>query len=85
MLARGRAMSAPERDTVAVLRHTAEQRELDAVHWTLARTDAASVRKLAALLGTRDKAMPGTGGHPVTPLQSAGIATCATVRWRLAT
>ena len=48
----------PERGTVAVLRNTAEQRELDPAQWTLARTDAASVRKLAALLGIRYKALP---------------------------
>ena len=40
----------PAHDTVEVLRRTADQRQLDDKHWTLARTDAASVRKLAAVL-----------------------------------
>jgi protein SCO1/2 len=44
----------PERDTVAVLQKTAKERGLDA-HWTLARTDAASVRKFAAVLGVQYK------------------------------
>ncbi len=43
----------PARDTVAVLAKTAAQRELDPGHWTLARTDPASVRKLAAVLGVQ--------------------------------
>jgi protein SCO1 len=46
----------PERDTVAVLRQTAEQRRLDPAHWTLARTDARSVRQLAAVLGIQYRA-----------------------------
>ncbi|MBX3623178.1 MAG: SCO family protein [Rhizobacter sp.] len=41
----------PAHDSVAVLKRTAGERGLDAGHWTLARTDARSVRKLAALLG----------------------------------
>jgi len=48
----------PEHDTVAVLKHTAEQRALDPAHWTLARTDAKSVRKLAAVLGIQYRALP---------------------------
>jgi protein SCO1/2 len=40
----------PERDDVAVLKSVATQRELDPVRWTLARTDPASVRKIAATL-----------------------------------
>jgi protein SCO1/2 len=47
----------PEHDTVAVLKRTAEQRELDPTHWTLARTDAQSVRKLAAVLGIQYRAL----------------------------
>ncbi len=47
----------PEHDTVAVLKRTAEQRELDPAHWTLARTDAQSVRKLAAVLGIQYRAL----------------------------
>ena len=49
----------PERDTPAALRAVAEQRKLDRQRWTLARTDAASVRKLAALLGVRYRALAG--------------------------
>jgi protein SCO1/2 len=41
----------PARDDVAVLKSVAVKRQLDAAHWTLARTDAAAVRKLAAILG----------------------------------
>lgn len=47
----------PEHDTVAVLQRTAEQRQLDPAHWTLARTDARSVRKLAAMLGIQYRAL----------------------------
>lgn len=48
----------PARDTVAVLKRTAQQRALDVNHWTLARTDAASTRKLAAVLGMQYRALP---------------------------
>lgn len=48
----------PERDTVQVLRRTADERGLDRAHWTLARTDAAGARKLGALLGIRFRALP---------------------------
>ena len=41
----------PKRDTVAVLKSIAVKRALDVSHWTLARTDEAAVRKLAAVLG----------------------------------
>lgn len=41
----------PARDTVAVLQRTAGERSLDLKRWTLARSDAKSVRKLAAVLG----------------------------------
>nr|WP_316640908.1 SCO family protein [uncultured Roseateles sp.] len=40
----------PERDSVAVLKQTAEAHRCDA-RWTLARTDGATARKIAALLG----------------------------------
>jgi len=43
----------PARDDTAALRSVADKRKLDPARWTLARTDAASVRKLAALLGVR--------------------------------
>lgn len=47
----------PARDTVAVLKHTAQQRELDPAHWTLARSDVATTRKLAAVLGLQYRAL----------------------------
>jgi protein SCO1/2 len=40
----------PERDDVNTLKAVAQQRALDPASWTLARTDAASVRKIAAAL-----------------------------------
>jgi protein SCO1/2 len=40
----------PARDNVKVLKGVATQRALDPALWTLARTDAASVRKIAAAL-----------------------------------
>jgi len=58
----------PERDTVAVLKKTAEQRQLDPAHWTLARTDAKSVRKLAAVLGIQYKALPNGDFNHTTAL-----------------
>lgn len=41
----------PERDTPAVLAKLADSRHLERGRWTLARTDAAHVRQLAAVLG----------------------------------
>ena len=41
----------PERDDVAALRAVADKRKLDAAHFTLVRSEAHDVRKLAALLG----------------------------------
>jgi protein SCO1 len=41
----------PAHDDVPALKAAANKRNLDPAHWTLARTDAASVRKLAATLG----------------------------------
>jgi protein SCO1/2 len=40
------------------LKSIAEKRNLDAAHWTLARSDAASVRKLAATLGIQYRLLP---------------------------
>ena len=48
----------PARDTVAVLQRTAKERELDPAHWTMARTDAKTIRKLAAVLGVQYRAPP---------------------------
>ena len=47
----------PDRDTVPVLRKTADAHGVDGSRWSLARADAASVRKLAALLGIQYKAI----------------------------
>jgi protein SCO1/2 len=41
----------PARDDVKTLKSISDKRALDPTHWTLARTDAASVRKIAATLG----------------------------------
>ena len=43
----------PDRDDVAALKKVSDQRRLDPIRWTLARTDAGEVRKLAAVLGVR--------------------------------
>ncbi len=47
----------PEHDSVAVLKQTADQRQLDPKEWQLARTDSASVRKIAAVLGVQYRAL----------------------------
>ena len=47
----------PQRDTAAVLGALAAKRKLDPARWTLARTDEAGARKLAALLGIRYRRM----------------------------
>jgi protein SCO1 len=48
----------PEHDSVEVLKRTAAERHVDGARWTLARTDAATVRKLAAVLGIQYRALP---------------------------
>jgi protein SCO1/2 len=45
-----------DHDTPQTLAEIATQRHLDASRWTLTRTDAASVRKLAAVLGVQYRA-----------------------------
>ena len=47
----------PERDDVDALKRVFDKRRLDPSRWTLARTEAAGVRKLAALLGVRYRAL----------------------------
>lgn len=47
----------PARDDTAALKYIADKRQLDPQQWTLARTDDASVRKIAALLGVRYRAL----------------------------
>lgn len=48
----------PARDTQAKLDGMARERGLDASQWTLARTDPATVRKIAALLKFQYRALP---------------------------
>jgi protein SCO1/2 len=65
----------PDRDTVANLSALASSRKLDTSRWTLARTDAASVRKIAAVLGIQYRRLPDGGyNHSsiVTLLSSDG-------------
>jgi protein SCO1/2 len=47
----------PAHDTVAVLKQKADERTIAAPRWAMARTDAASVRKLAAVLGIQYRAL----------------------------
>ena len=47
----------PAHDSVEVLKRTADERHVDSARWTLARTDAATVRKLAAVLGIQYRAL----------------------------
>jgi len=48
----------PERDTPAALKSLAGTRRIDTTRWTLARTDAASVRTIAALLNLQYRKLP---------------------------
>ncbi|RZJ08784.1 MAG: SCO family protein [Rubrivivax sp.] len=48
----------PARDTPAKLEAMAKERSLDGSQWTLARTDPATVRKIAALLKFQYRALP---------------------------
>lgn len=47
----------PARDDTAALKSVADKRDLDPARWTLARTDEANVRALAALLKVRYRAL----------------------------
>lgn len=58
----------PAHDSVAVLKRTADERGLDPAHWTLARTDAKNVRKLAAVLGIQYRALPNGDFNHTTAL-----------------
>jgi protein SCO1/2 len=49
----------PARDTPEALHQLAVQRHIDTARWTLARTDAATVRTLAALLNVQYRELPG--------------------------
>ena len=48
----------PARDDTAALEAMAEERHIDSKLWTLARTDARNVRKLAAMLGIQYRELP---------------------------
>lgn len=47
----------PDRDDTAALAAVAAKRKLDPIRWTLARTEANAVRRIAALLGIRYRAL----------------------------
>lgn len=47
----------PDRDDVAALKRISDRRRLDTRRWSLARTDAQSVRRIAAALGIRYRAL----------------------------
>ncbi|MBS0584303.1 MAG: SCO family protein [Proteobacteria bacterium] len=49
------------RDTPPVLKATAKERHIDLAHWTLARTDPAGVRRLAAVLDVQYRALADGG------------------------
>ena len=48
----------PDRDTVAALGKISKERRIDTSRWTLARTDAQTVRKIAAVLNIQYKQSP---------------------------
>jgi protein SCO1/2 len=58
----------PERDTPTRLKQVFGERKLDAASWTLARTDAANVRKLAAILGIQYRVLKDGGINHSTSL-----------------
>lgn len=47
----------PDRDDPPALKRVADRRKLDLSRWTLARTEASNVRKLAAVLGIQYRAL----------------------------
>jgi protein SCO1/2 len=49
----------PERDTVKALHELATSRRIDTTRWTLARADAAAVRRIAAALEIQYRQLPG--------------------------
>lgn len=48
----------PQNDTVQALQALAQTRKIDTSRWTLARTDEASVRKIAAVLNIQYRRLP---------------------------
>ena len=66
----------PERDDVASLKQTADQRGGDAARWRLYRSDLADVRKIAGLLGVQYRRLgSGDFSHstPVVLLDALGV------------
>lgn len=51
----------PEHDTPAALANLARERRIDTSRWTLARADAPTVRKIAALLNIQYRQLPNGG------------------------
>jgi protein SCO1/2 len=51
----------PEHDTVQNLAELARARRIDLAHWTLARTDPATVRRIAAVLNVEYRELPDGG------------------------
>jgi protein SCO1/2 len=51
----------PEHDTVRSLQELATTRGIDVTRWTLARTDATTVRKIAAVLNVQYRPLPDGG------------------------
>ncbi len=73
----------PAHDSVAVLKRTAGERSLDPAHWSLARTDAKSVRKLAAVLGIQYRQLAnGDFNHsaPIVLIDSEGRIAAKTAK-----
>ena len=73
----------PKRDTPLALKNLAEERHLDLKRWTLTRTDAVGVRKLAAVLDVQYRALAnGDFNHSsvITLLDSDGHIVARTDR-----
>ena len=51
----------PEHDSVQSLTELARTRRIDLARWTLARTDAATVRRIAAVLNVQYRRLPDGG------------------------
>lgn len=74
----------PERDTAAFLQETLKSRGLPAAQWTLLRTDEATTRTLAAVLGVRyrdgeDGAIDHTSQIALLDRQGRRVATRAAI------
>jgi protein SCO1/2 len=68
----------PERDTPQALAEQVRTRRIDTSRWTLAQTDAANVRKIAAALGIQYRQLPNgefSHGTIITVLDPGGEIT----------